>query len=217
MPTGSDRGPGSELRAPEFCLGRPPATGPRSRRSGALCPVPCARSSESGFTLAAMLVIMAIMAIFLTVAVESASFQEKREKESELIFRGNQAVEAIRLFRARFGRFPVTLEELVKANPRVLRKVWTDPMTGKTDWIPVYLGEEGTTVQRLPGGVTPPPQPTPAPGAPNPTTARGGPIIGVRSRDCAEAIRVYHGHTRYCDWKFFYDPSKRLPAITPGG
>jgi len=77
---------------------------------------------------------MAVMAIFLTVAVQSASFQAQREKEEELIFRGQQAVEAIRLFRARNGRFPLTLEELVKAKPRVLRKPWADPMTGVPDW-----------------------------------------------------------------------------------
>ena len=165
------------------------------------------------------MVIMAVMAIFLTVAVESASFQQRREKEEELIFRGNQVVEAIRLFRARFGRFPTTLVELVKANPRVLRKVWNDPMTGRPDWLPVYLGEEGTTLQPLPGGVTPQqqptPQPTPGPGIAAGQGPRGGPIIGVRSRVCSDAIKIYDGHTRYCEWKFYYDPNKQKTGVRP--
>jgi type II secretory pathway pseudopilin PulG len=104
---------------------------------------------------------MAVMAVFLTVAVQSASFQAQREKEEELIFRGQQAVEAIRLFRARNGRFPLTLDELVKAKPRVLRKPWVDPMTGKPDWLPVYLGEEGGTVVGGSPAPTPPPAPRP--------------------------------------------------------
>ncbi len=161
------------------------------------------------------MVIMAIMAIFMTVAVETASFQAKREKEEELIFRGNQVVEAIRLFRARFGRFPISLAELAKANPRVLRKIWNDPMTGKPDWVPVYLGEEGTTLQPLPGGLQSTPAPTPSPGTPKASGARGGPIIGVRSSSCEEAVKIYNGHTRYCEWKFFYDPSKLSPAVRP--
>jgi type II secretory pathway pseudopilin PulG len=166
---------------------------------------------ERGFTLAAVLVIMAIMAIFLTVAVESATFQQKREKEQELIFRGNQIVEAIRLFRARNGRFPLTLTELANAKPRVLRKLWKDPMTGAADWEPVFLGEEGTTVG--PRLAVPQPTPTPGIGGPAQGGAKVGPIIGVHSRSCADSIMVYDGRTRYCDWKFFFDPAR--PFGTP--
>ena len=159
---------------------------------------------------------MAVMAIFLTVAVQSASFQAQREKEEELIFRGQQAVEAIRLFRARNGRFPLTLDELVKAKPRVLRKPWVDPMTGQADWVPVYLGEEGGTVV---GGS---PAATPTPGTRGRPAQARGPIIGVRSRVCTEAIKVYEGRTKYCEWKFFFDPQKQtgpgkqlVPGPTP--
>ncbi|MCX7895921.1 MAG: hypothetical protein N2447_08230, partial [Thermoanaerobaculum sp.] len=89
-------------------------------------------------------------------------FQRQREKEEELIFRGEQAVEAIRLFRARNGRFPLTLQELAEAKPRVLRKIWADPMTGRPDWVPVFLGEEGTAELVGVGiGIA---VPTPAPG-----------------------------------------------------
>jgi type II secretory pathway pseudopilin PulG len=169
--------------------------------------------------MAAVLVIMAAMAILLTVAVETVSFQQRREKEEELIFRGNQIVEAIRLFRARNGRFPLTLAELVNAKPRVLRKVWKDPMTGAADWEPVFLGEEGTNVS--PGGLTPPPTPTPGIGGPAQGGQKTGPIIGVHSRSCAESIKVLDGHTRYCDWKFYFDPRHpngpqvAAPVVTP--
>jgi type II secretory pathway pseudopilin PulG len=179
---------------------------------------------EDGFTLVAVVVMMAVMAILLTVAVETVSFQQRREKEEELIFRGNQVVEAIRLFRARNGRFPLNLGELVTAKPRVLRKTWADPMTGKPDWEPVFLGEEGETV----AGGTPPgtpgpketPEAEPTPGQVKgptmPGGAKVGAIIGVHSRSCEESIKLYEGRTRYCDWKFYFDPNKKPGPQAPG-
>lgn len=168
--------------------------------------------------MAAVLVIMAIMAILMTVAVQTASFQQRREKEEELIFRGNQIVEGIRLFRARNGRFPLTLGELATAKPRVLRKMWADPMTGVADWEPVFLGEEGTN---LGPGIAPVPTPTPGIGGPAQGGAKTGPIVGVHSRSCADSIKVYDGRTRYCDWKFVFDPTRQTgvrppaPVVTP--
>jgi len=162
---------------------------------------------------------MAVMAIFLTVAIETVTFQARREKEAELIFRGNQIVEAVRLFRARNGRFPIQLVELANAKPRVLRKVWRDPITGKPDWLPVFYGQAGAQIG--PGGVkaTPGPDaaptPTPAPGTPGQTgTDARGPIIGVHSRDCSDSIKVFNGHTRYCDWAFVLDLTNQA-GVTP--
>lgn len=166
---------------------------------------------ERGFTLAAVVVAMAVMAIMLGVAAQTVTFQRQREREEELIFRGNQAVEAIRLFRARNGRFPLTLQELAEAKPRVLRKIWTDPMTGKPDWVPIFLGEEGTASVGIGIGIA---IPTPRPGAERTSEARG-PIVGVRSRSCQESIKVYEGRTRYCDWRFVFDPRK-FQAPLPG-
>lgn len=197
-------------------MGRATPTGSRSSIREPWTADHAARRGECGFTLAAVVVIMAVMAIFLTVAVETASFQQRREKEEELIFRGNQVVEAIRLFRARNGRFPVNLGELVTAKPRVLRKKWPDPMTGVPDWEPVFLGEEGATVAG--GGVGPDATPTPGPvKSPTPRAgARTGAIIGVHSRSCDEAIKLYDGRTRYCEWKFYFDPNKQAGARPPG-
>jgi type II secretory pathway pseudopilin PulG len=171
---------------------------------------------EDGFTMVAVVMIMAVMAILLTVAVESVSFLQRREKEEELIFRGNQIVEAIRLFRARNGRFPLSLGELAKAKPRVLRKNWVDPMTGAPDWEPVFLGEDGTAVAG--GGTGPQETPTPTPfGTPKPPGgAKTGAIIGVHSRLCDQAIKLYDGRSRYCEWKFYFDPTKQTGPQPPG-
>jgi type II secretory pathway pseudopilin PulG len=171
------------------------------------------REGQRGFTLAAVVILMAVMAVFLGVAVQTVSFQQQREKEEELIFRGNQIVEGIRIFRARFGRFPLSLDELFKAKPRCMRKHWLDPITGKDDWAPVFLGQEGTSLTG--GAVKGLPEPTPVP-TPQSTSSFGseagrqarGPIVGVHSPSCDKSIKLVDGRDRYCDWKFVYDPRK---------
>lgn len=166
-----------------------------------------------------MVVTMAVMAVFLTVAVQTATFQRRREMEEELIFRGQQMVEGVRLFRARFGRFPLSFDELYKAKPRCVRKKWTDPITGKADWVPVFMGQEGPAGGGGGPGGGPPPNPTPTPrggfggGVPSPEAR--GPIIGVASRSCEASIKLYEGRGRYCDWKFVFDPQRQGQGGTP--
>ena len=60
-------------------------------------------SREAGYTLAIFVMVIAIMAIMMAAAVEIVSFQARREKEAELIFRGQQYVEGIRLYRQKNG------------------------------------------------------------------------------------------------------------------
>lgn len=185
---------------------------------------------RNGFTLAAVVIAMAVMAVLLTVAVQTASFQKRRENEEELIFRGNQIIEAVRLFKARHGRFPTSLVELAKANPKVLRKIWTDPVTGKADWVPVFLGQEGTQlvgnpVRSTPFGTAPTPGATPTPSPKTfPRTDATGPVVGAHSRSCETSIKVLNGRTRYCDWKFTFNPQTSPggggtvpPVVPPGG
>jgi hypothetical protein len=77
----------------------------------------------------------------------------QREREAELIFRGEQYVEAIRLFKKRHGRFPVKLKELWEAKPPVIRKQWADPITGSRAWGLVFEGQGGRQIG--PGGGLP--------------------------------------------------------------
>lgn len=212
-PTGDASGAGADGAG----LGQGSGAGGRRRRG------------EVGFTLAAVVILLAVMAIMLTVAVQTASFQKRRENEEELIFRGNQIVEGVRLFRARHGRFPNSLVELARANPRVVRKVWSDPITGKPDWVPVFMGQEGVPLPGTTGGPSPTPTPPPGKGEPRPRrfprTDASGPVVGVHSRSCETSIKVFNGRTRYCDWKFVFNPQTGAggrggpapPGRPPGG
>ncbi len=61
-------------------------------------------SAGAGYTLVAMVVIFTVMTVGLAASLPYWSKIVQRDKEEELIFRGLQYAEAIRLFQIRFGR-----------------------------------------------------------------------------------------------------------------
>ncbi|MEM1247779.1 MAG: hypothetical protein AAGK22_15500 [Acidobacteriota bacterium] len=99
-----------------------PAGGPR-RRVG-----------EEGYNLVVLTLIVLLMSVALSLALPAWSAQAKREKEQELIFRGLQYAEAVRVFQARHGRLPTTLEELVEVEPRSIRQLFPEPMSENGKW-----------------------------------------------------------------------------------
>ena len=105
------------------------------------------------------MVAMTLLSIALTIALPKWSHVIRREREEELISRGFQYAEAIRIFQNKFQRLPVRLEELVEVEPRSIRKLWKDPMTESGRWVLMPAGGGG------PGFMPPPP---PGPGSPPP-------------------------------------------------
>jgi type II secretory pathway pseudopilin PulG len=170
------------------------------------------QTGEDGYTLALFVMVIAVMAIMAGAAVQLASFQMKREKEAELIFRGQQYVEGIRLYRQKYGRYPVRMKELWEAEPKVLRKKWIDPMTGSEKWGVIFEGQEGQELQ-VPG-VDRRATPTRTPIFERDREGEGekvGPIVGVHSLSTEESIKIYEGRNRYNMWKFVL---KEEPPVT---
>jgi len=188
---------------------------------------------ESGYTLVIVVLAIAIMSILMGVAVQTVEFQMRREREAELIFRGEQYVEAIRLFRMKYGRYPMRLQEIWEANPRVVRKAWKDPITDSDDWGLIFLGQGGRRIgPQNPLGQTPQATQTVTYQGDRPSEddtspfATGdkdgekiGPIVGVHSKSCDESIKVYQGRTTYCEWQFVFreEGSTRLGGGAPPG
>ena len=192
----------------------------------------------AGYTLVILVVAIAILGILLAAALPSWSTAVQREKEQELIFRGMQYAEAIRVFHTRYGRLPTSLEELIQTRPRCIRKLWKDPMTKDGRWqlvvtpaeIPVQPGQNSPPVgiRRGPAtGVSPqvrngnaagPQAQRPASGrdfAPN--TNEGpvaGPIRGVYSRSNKESFRTFLGQNHYDRWLFTMDIVP-MPTVRP--
>ncbi len=177
---------------------------------------------ERGYAMAALLVALAIMAILLTVAMPVWRHEAQREKEAELIFRGEQYARAIALYRAKNGnQLPPSIDVLVQG--RYLRKKYKDPMTKEGEFLPITMAQNmGGVPQPGPGrggargapGMLPPPTPQPQPQPQlggGPGIAIGG-IQGVRSKSEENSIRSYRGATRYDQWAFL---ANNVPR--PGG
>ena len=89
--------------------------------------------TDQGYVLIILMMVVLVLAIGLTVAVPVLETELRREKEEELIFRGRQYVEAVRLYQMKNpGRFPASLKELEEK--RFLRKLFKDPMTAGGEW-----------------------------------------------------------------------------------
>jgi type II secretory pathway pseudopilin PulG len=163
--------------------------------------------------MAALLVAMSVMAVVLTVALPVYTTAARREKETELIFRGEQYARAIAMFQRKYGNaIPPNLDVLL--NEKFLRKKYKDPITGED----FQLLSPGTPI---PGQDTPPqtgtgaqqagrsagPQsgggragatPTRTPTA----TPLSGSVIGVVSKSTERSLRLYNGRDRYNEWVF---------------
>ncbi|MDX9735212.1 MAG: type II secretion system protein, partial [Thermoanaerobaculia bacterium] len=167
------------------------------------------RGRGGGYTLVALLVGMTVASILIAAVLPLASAQAQREKEADLVFRGLQYAEGIRVFRRRFGRPPNSLGELLEVKPRSVRQLWKDPMTKDGEWGIISL--EGTPVvppsteQKGRPTPTPTPTPTPSPFKPPPGAGGGdrtGPVLGVYSKSTERGYRLWEGREAYNEWKF---------------
>lgn len=100
------------------------------------------QSGEQGYVLLLMIFFLTLMMIALTASIPAAKTAIKRDHEEELIHRGNQYARAIGRYYKKFGRYPISIEQLENTNDmRFLRKRYKDPITGKDDWKLIHFGE----------------------------------------------------------------------------
>lgn len=96
---------------------------------------------EQGYALVALLALMSIMALLLVSAVPNVRLQAQRSLEEEAIWRGEEVMEAIRLYTRRQGRPPTSMEQLLEGIPvgtkkvQILRPVAAiDPLSTSGEW-----------------------------------------------------------------------------------
>jgi type II secretory pathway pseudopilin PulG len=185
-----------------------------------------------GYVLIMLLFVITVMAIGLMVAVPVWQTQIQREKEAELIFRGNQYVEAVRIFQIKKpGTFPKALDELVKE--KCIRRLYEDPMSPDGTWNIILLGGGAAPggKQRVSPGPGKPLAQGPGPGNPlaqgpgqafsaqsilvAPQSAlssiRNAQILGVVSSSTRKSFRIYNSEESYDRWLFFYGYSPENP------
>ena len=188
---------------------------------------------EAGYNLVILSVTITVMTIMLAAALPLWSHMIKRDREEELRFRGLQYAEAIRVFQARFGRYPTRLQELMEVKPRSIRQLWRDPVSKSGEWgLVIDVGKGGTNLAagaplqaKLEGagddggftgigadkqeGADVPFKSDLFSGddkdAAKTKTVTVGPIRGVFSLSTDESIGVFMGQTSYRQWVFTAD------------
>lgn len=162
--------------------------------------------NQRGFTLLMVLIMIVVMGLSLGVAGSTWKSIMQREREKELLFRGDQYRRAIESYYNRsHGRgksYPTSLQDLVEDSrttetTRHIRKLYKDPMTGE-DFVPVrQAGTISGTVQ---------------------ASVKTGAIMGVRSSSDLEPFKKddfdeeyddFVGAEKYSDWEFVYRPEKK--------
>ena len=180
-------------------------------------------SDEQGYLMVALLVAIAVMAIMMTAAMPAWHTLAQREKEAELVFRGEQIARAIGMYQRRFANVPApSLDALVEQ--RFLRKKYKDPITND-DFQVLTAGTN------LPGQTQTPAAPgggrqtqsglgqlTGRTGGATTTTstqgrgfgaaagggfgAAAGGVVGVTSKSAEKSLRLYNGQDTYNQWIF---------------
>lgn len=167
-------------------------------------------ANEKGYAMAALLVAMAVMGVLMSVAMPSWRQMMQREREAELIFRGEQYARAVALFQRKYaGASPPTIDLLLEQ--KFLRKRYKDPMTPDGEFQIVCqntqaagqaAGANGPSARR-PGEQATTPSTAQVQAAPSGTQCLGG-IAGVVSKSAATSIRLYNGRSTYSEWQYRY-------------
>lgn len=147
-----------------------------------------------GFTYFGLLAVIAAMGVALAGVGEVWHAAQKREKEQELLFIGNQFREALNGYYentpGQERRYPSKLEDLLKdprypSIQRYLRKIYRDPLTGDTTW-GVLKGPDGEIygVFSLSGD-----EPS-------------------KKHNFSLVDKSFEGKTKYADWVFMHLPGQ---------
>lgn len=161
-------------------------------------------SRPPGYTLLLLLIAIFVMSLGLLVAVPVLETQLRREKEEELIFRGKQYVEAIRLYQQKKpGAYPSSLEDLVKE--KCLRRVYRDPMSENGKWnlllLPSSAEARRGTVR---AGETQSADRLLVVVEDNLKKIRNPQIVGVVSSSDKKSIKIYQDEEYYNKWLFYH-------------
>ncbi len=173
---------------------------------------------DRGYVLLILMMAVTILLVSLTAALPSIYVEGQREREEELIFRGNQYARAIAFFQRRFGRYPTSVDELLRTNGiRFLRRAYPDPMSPDGKWRFIHTAASGAvlnsrTLGSIPGAGKPADSSSGT--APEKSArsrrleqkedeqSKGTFITGVASSSHKESIRIWKNHTHYDEWEF---------------
>ena len=147
--------------------------------------------------MAALLVAIAVMAVVMSALLPVWRTLSVREKEEELVWRGQQYDRAIQLYRKKTSA-PGAPSVDILVSGRFLRRKYLDPITnGEFELVGVSAAGNAPGAQQA--------------GVQQPKIGFGQLIGGVRSKSKARSFRELDGKKTYAEWQFTYVPWR------PGG
>jgi hypothetical protein len=138
-----------------------------------------AGNKQSGYALLLVVFLLALLVVGTMSVSLRVLTQGRREKEQEMVWRGKQYTRGIKLYYRKMGRFPTSMDDLVKpkvGNLRFMRQAYKDPMNKEDGtWRLIYVGPAGNLIGSLKppsGGIQ-----MPIPGG----QAGGAPVTSIGS------------------------------------
>ncbi|MHA6844609.1 type II secretion system protein [Ralstonia syzygii] len=111
-----------------------------------------ASDRQRGFTYLGLLTLIAVLSVATLATIDVGELASRRQAEDGLLFIGHEFEQALRSYmnNTPIGQrpYPASLEDLLKDNrhpqlQRHLRRIYTDPLTGKAEWGIVQAPEGG--------------------------------------------------------------------------
>jgi hypothetical protein len=108
------------------------------------------KAPEKGYAILFVLFLVALVLIGSSTIVLDSLTEGRREREAQMIWRGKQYERAIRMYYRQFGRFPASVDDLVKVQDgqfRFLREAYKNPMnTQDGSWRFIYVTPAGQLI-----------------------------------------------------------------------
>ena len=115
--------------------------------------LPRSSRSQRGYAILLVLFFVTLMLLATISVAPNILTEGRREKEKEMIWRGKQYARGVKMYYRKTGKFPTSMDDLVKpklGNLRFMRQAYKDPMNAKDgDWRLIYVGPTGQLIGSL--------------------------------------------------------------------
>jgi type II secretory pathway pseudopilin PulG len=164
-------------------------------------------AGRPGYVLIILAMAVLVISLGLLVALPVLQTEVQREKEEELIFRGRQYAEAVRVFvQKNPGKLPASLKELLEK--KCIRRLYRDPLGPDGQWNVILASGRAPSGNESAQEVLVAPERV-LPAIKNPQ------ILGVVSSSTNRSVKIWNDQESHDKWLFFFgqDP-KKPPQIT---
>jgi type II secretory pathway pseudopilin PulG len=162
--------------------------------------------SAAGYLIIMLMFAVFIITIGFLVAVPVWQTELQRENEEELIFRGKQYAEAVRVYvQKNPGRFPAGLKELL--DKKCIRKLYKDPLSRDGQWNVILVSGTGTGAPAAGRGAAQEVLVAPERVL---SAIKNPQVLGVVSSSTNRSVKIYNDQETHDKWLFFFgqDPKK---------